>query len=56
MKTDMFRQNFFSRDFDKILDAMPQVTETEKLNYEHNDAIEISLDVLIWIDKQFHII
>lgn len=43
-----------SNNLEKLCDSVLKCEGLEKLNYEHNDAIEISLDVLIWIDKQFH--
>lgn len=35
---------------DKLMDCK----NLEKLNYEHNENIEISFDLLKWIDRQFH--
>ena len=43
-----------TNNLDKLCDSILQCRDLEKLNYEHNDTIEISLNVLIWIDKQFH--
>jgi len=39
---------------EKLCDSILECSSLEKLNYENNDVIEISLNVLIWIDKQFH--
>lgn len=39
---------------DKLCDSVLLCDGLERLNYEHNDTIEISLQVLIWIDKLFH--
>jgi len=35
-------------------DELMGCSELEKLNYEKNDAIEISFELLKWIDAQFH--
>ena len=43
-----------SNNLEKLCDSVLHCKDMTKLNYEHNDSIEISLDVLIWIDKQFH--
>jgi len=43
-----------SNDLLKLSDSLLECKELEKLNYEKNDTIEISLGLLIWIDKQFH--
>jgi len=44
-----------SNNIEKLCDTILECKELGKLNYEHNDTIEISLEVLIWIDKQFHL-
>ena len=43
-----------SNQLEKLCDSVLRCEGLERLNYEHNDLIEISLEVLIWIDKQFH--
>ena len=43
-----------SNQLEKLCDTVLKCDGLERLNYEHNDVIEISLEVLIWIDKQFH--
>lgn len=39
MKPDIFQAGFFKEDFNNILAAMPKVTETEQLNYDHMQGI-----------------
>ena len=44
-----------SNDLEKLSDSLMDCVGLEKLNYEKNDSIEISLDLLRWIDRQFHL-
>ena len=37
-----------------ISDGLMECVELDKLNYEKNDAIELSFELLKWIDVQFH--
>ena len=39
MKPDIFQAGFFTEDFNNILAAMPKLTETERLNYDHMQGI-----------------
>lgn len=39
---------------EKLCDSVLKCKDMEKLNYEKNDTIEISLELLMWIDRQFH--